>query len=132
MISIIVDIIIYNIGIVIRKVREEKGITQEVMASELDITQSNYGRLEKNDNRLTAPKLLKIAQILNVSISYLFNEQTSKVIHQQHNDSPSAYNVENLYQDNKEIYDKLINSHKNQIVNQKEEIQFLRNQLATD
>jgi len=132
MISIIVDIIIYNIGIVIRKVREEKGITQEVMASELDITQSNYGRLEKNDNRLTAPKLLKIAQILNVSVSYLFNEQTSKVINQQHNDAPSAYNVENLYQDNKEIYDKLISSNKDQIMNLKEEIQFLRGQLAPD
>ena len=111
-----------NIGIKIRKVREEKGITQEVMASELNITQSNYGRLEKNDNRLTAPKLLKIAQILNVTVSYLFNEQTSKVIHQQHNDSPSAYNVENLYQDNKEIYDKLISSNKDQIENRQKKI----------
>jgi len=121
-----------NIGTKIRKAREEKGITQEVMASELSITQSNYGRLEKNDNRLTAPKLLKIAQILNVSVSYLFNEQTSKVINQQHNDAPSAYNVENLYQDNKEIYDKLISSNKDQIMNLKEEIQFLRGQLAPD
>ena len=121
-----------NIGTKIRKAREEKGITQEVMASELNITQSNYGRLEKNDNRLTAPKLLKIAQILNVSVSYLFNEQTSKVINQQHNDAPSAYNVENLYQDNKEIYDKLISSNKDQIMNLKEEIQFLRGQLAPD
>jgi hypothetical protein len=60
----------------------------------------------------------------------LFNEQNSKVIHQQHNESPGAYNVENLYQDNKEIYDKLIASHKNQIVNLKEEIQFLRGQIA--
>lgn len=64
-----------TIGIRIRKLREEKNISQEKMAMELILTQSTYGRLEKNDQRLTAPKLIKIAQILNVSVSYLFGEQ---------------------------------------------------------
>ncbi len=37
----------HTIGSRIRKLREEKGITQEAMAADLDLTQSNYGRLEK-------------------------------------------------------------------------------------
>ena len=99
-----------EIGTRIKKMREEKNISQEKMALELELTQSNYGRLEKDDKRLTVPKVLKIAEVLNVNVSYLFNEQTSKVIHQHNNTNEiqSAYNVENLYQNNKEITDKLI------------------------
>ncbi|WP_311316862.1 helix-turn-helix domain-containing protein [Elizabethkingia anophelis] len=48
-----------TIGSRIKKIREEKGIKQEYMAYELDISQSNYGRLEKQDSRLTVPKIQK-------------------------------------------------------------------------
>ena len=51
---------------------------------------------------------MRLAEVLKVSIAYLFNEQTSKIIHQHDNENPSAYNVENLFQNNKEITDKLI------------------------
>jgi transcriptional regulator with XRE-family HTH domain len=97
-----------TIGARIRDLREKKSISQEMMALELELTQSNYGRLEKDDKRLTVPKLQKIAEVLKVSIAYLFNEQTSKIIHQHDNENPSAYNVENLFQNNKEVTDKLI------------------------
>lgn len=36
-----------KIGCRIKRFREEKGITQDLMAYELDISQSNYSRLEK-------------------------------------------------------------------------------------
>jgi len=39
----------------IRKIRENKRISQEKMAEALEVTQSNYRRFEKNDNRLTVP-----------------------------------------------------------------------------
>lgn len=54
--SVFTHKIIYNmhtIGSRIRKKREEKGISQEVMAMGLELTQSSYGRLEKDDRRLT-------------------------------------------------------------------------------
>lgn len=115
-----------TVGNRIRKMREEKGITQELMAMSLDITQSNYGRLEKDDRRLTVPKIQKIAEILNVSIAQIFNESSEKVINQLHNESPTAYNVENLYQDNKEAYDQLNFSLKEHIAHLEKEITFLR------
>ena len=115
-----------NIGTRIRKYREEKGITQELMAMELDLTQSNYGRLEKDDRRLTAPKLLKIAEILKVSVALLFGEQTAKVINQYNNENPSAYNVENQFQSNKEAFDALGKQYENQITMLKDEVSFLR------
>jgi DNA-binding XRE family transcriptional regulator len=52
-----------TVGTRIRKIREEHGIKQEIMASEMGITQSSYGRLEKDDNRLTAIKSIKKTDI---------------------------------------------------------------------
>lgn len=116
-----------TLGSRIKKMREEKNISQEKMALELDLTQSNYGRLEKDDKRLTVPKILKISEVLNVSVSYLFNEQTSKVIHQNNNENPNAYNVENLYQNNKEITDKLIEQYEARLKEKDELILSLKN-----
>lgn len=102
-----------NIGNKIRKTREEKGITQEYMALELDVAQSNYGRLEKDDNRITIPKLLKIAELLDVSISYLFSEKAGNIIHHNRGDNAQA-SINAIYSD------------KEHIKSLKEEIQFLR------
>jgi transcriptional regulator with XRE-family HTH domain len=116
-----------KIGVMIRKLREDKNISQETMALELDLSQSNYGRLEKDDKRLTIPKLQKISEVLKISISYLFNEQSSKVIHQQENENPSAYNVEHLYQNNKEATDKLIEQYELRLKEKQELIDLLKN-----
>lgn len=117
-----------TIGEKIKKLREDKNISQEKMAFELDLTQSNYGRLEKDDKRLTVPKLQKISEILKVSVSFLFNEQVSKVIHQHDNENPSAYNVENLYQNNKETTDKLVEQYELRIIEKDELNAILKTQ----
>lgn len=105
------------IGQRIKKLREEKGITQETMAHQLDVTQSNYGRLEKDDRRLNVVKLLKIVRILNVNISYLFNEVISEMTDEE---NPSFNNS------NKEVYDILVESLRAEIQHLKDEINFLR------
>ena len=75
-----------NIGSKIRKIRDERGITKDYMAIELDMNQSNYGRLEKDDNRLTVPKLIKIGEILEISISVLFGEKHNNYINENNVD----------------------------------------------
>lgn len=106
-----------NVGNVIRKTREKKGITQEYMAMELDVSQSNYGRLEKDDKRLTVPKLLKIAEVLDVNIAYLFGEKATNIIHHNNGDNAQAH-IGTIFSD------------KEHIQSLKEEINFLRQQLA--
>ena len=108
-----------DVGLKIKKLREEQGVTQDYLAACLDITQSNYGRLEKDDSRLNVPKLLKISEILKVSVGYLLGEKTTKVIQQSHNETANAYNSENT----------IINSDKSHIDSLKSEISFLRSQL---
>ncbi len=104
------------IGQRIKKLREAKGITQEAMALQLDVTQSNYGRLEKDDRRLNVVKLLKIVRILDVNITYLFNE-----VMQSQDGTAEGFN-----QANKEVYDILVDSLRAEIQHLKEEISFLR------
>lgn len=110
-----------NVGLRIKETRERKNISQDAMAMELEITQSNYGRLEKSDSRLTVPKLLKIAEVLEVSISYLFGEKSNKSILQHNNQTAQAYNVDTI--------ESVINADKDHIESLKEEISFLRNLL---
>lgn len=104
-----------SVGLKIKKLREEKGITQEFLASCLEITQSNYGRLEKDDSRLTIPKLLKIAAVLEAPASYFLGESSSRIIQQSNNDTANAYNV-----------DTIINADKEHIQTLQSEITFLR------
>ena len=103
-----------TIGTRIRKFREEQGIKQEYIADEMGITQSSYGRLEKDDNRLTATKLIKISGILNVSVSVLFGEKATNVIHENKGDNAQAH-IGTFVQKDKEHIESL-----------KEEIKFLR------
>jgi len=105
------------IGQRIKKLRDERGITQETMALQLDVTQSNYGRLEKDDRRLNVVKLLKIARILNVNINYLFSD----VSNEGSDEEPVAFSNAN-----KEVYDILVESLRAEVQHLKDEVSFLR------
>ena len=106
------------VGAKIKKHREERGITQEYIANEMSITQSTYGRLEKSDKRLSVDRLIEIAKILDVSISVLFGEKASNVIHENNGDNAQAY-IGTFVQQDKEYIDSL-----------KEEISFLRKMIS--
>jgi transcriptional regulator with XRE-family HTH domain len=64
-----------KIGIMIRKMREQRGLSQENMSLELGISQPAYARLEKKDNRINIPRLIQIAVILGTTVSKLINEK---------------------------------------------------------
>lgn len=69
------------IGNKIKKLRELKNLTQDYMADQLQMSQSNYSRIESDELDLPFTKLQRIAEVLEISISdlvefdakYLFN-----------------------------------------------------------
>lgn len=62
-----------NAGSIIRRLREERNVTQEYMASKLNIGVTAYGNIERNDvKRLTIDRLKEIADILKVHVFELF------------------------------------------------------------
>jgi transcriptional regulator with XRE-family HTH domain len=69
------------VGIRIRKLREDRGIRQYNIAIELDISQSTYSKLEKDDRRLSAERLVKIAKVLKLPVAVFFGEKESGCAH---------------------------------------------------
>ena len=53
-----------NIGIVIRRLRREKGITQKQLSSELGISIAYINLIENNRRDITVPLLIKVAKFL--------------------------------------------------------------------
>jgi len=60
-----------NIGIVIRKLRREKNITQKDLAIKLQISLPYVNLIENNKRKITIPLLLKVAKTFDIDISQL-------------------------------------------------------------
>lgn len=98
----------------IRETRKIKGLSNENMAFELDISPSAYNKLERSETMLTLDRLLLIKDILDISLTDLLEIKTGDILHQDLKDN-SIGKVETLHQENKEVYEKLIASKDDQI-----------------
>ncbi len=61
-----------NFGERLRILREESNFTEEQLAEKLGIVKQTISKYEKNQREPKYETLLKIAEIFNVSIDYLF------------------------------------------------------------
>lgn len=55
----------------IRQLREKKGLTQEALATELEITQQQLSKYERNIASIKVESLKKVAAYFNVTTDYL-------------------------------------------------------------
>mgnify|MGYP000997834508 CR=1 FL=1 len=116
--------VIDNITLKIIERRKEKGFSIENMANELGLSNSAYNKIEKGDTKLTVERLLQLHTILDISLGDLFDINTENIYHQHLNDHAVGHQqIQNMYQNNMDLTDKFISS-------LKEEIEFLRGQLA--
>ncbi|MDR2449637.1 MAG: helix-turn-helix domain-containing protein [Prevotellaceae bacterium] len=105
---------------VIKKItteRKKKGYTFDNMAYELSITPAAYRKIETGETKLTLERLFRIAEILHISLANLL-EIGNDVFQQTNNESATGYQqkIENFYQENKDVYEKLLQSKDEQIV----------------
>ena len=94
-----------HVGQRIKKLREAKNLTQEFMANNLKISQNSYSRIETENTKLTTDRLSENAEILNVPTEFILNTQSP--IYNFHNENASikySGNIENIYEDQKEMY----------------------------
>ena len=93
----------------IREIRKDRGYSHEYMAHLLDISQVAYSKIEKNETKLTVERLFKIAEILEAKIEDILDIKADKVYKQDLKDNSIGHQeIQNMYQDNKEVYEKLI------------------------
>ena len=102
----------------IKDIRKNKGYSHEYMAHMLDISQVAYSKIEKNETKLSAERLFKIAEILEAKIEDVLDIKADKIYNQNNNEKGTFVGhqeVQHLYQENKEVYDKLLAAKDEQI-----------------
>jgi transcriptional regulator with XRE-family HTH domain len=122
--------IMKNIGLNIKRVREQKGYSQDFMATKLNISQASYARIESQETKLSIDRLQEIANVLDTNIFAFLD--TSKLTIQTQTNNEGAYGngyVENLHVENKEIAQKLVQALENENLHLKTEIEFLRSSI---
>lgn len=62
-----------HIGKIIKKIREEKGLTQIQIAELVNMHRSNYSRVENGDRDLSIEAINKIAKYFGMTIDQLVN-----------------------------------------------------------
>jgi len=72
----------------IRELREQKKLTQEYIAKELEISTKSYSNIENNESKLSIERLFKISDILETPIEYFFS---AKQFFEFHNCESSGY-----------------------------------------
>lgn len=74
-----------KIGERIRRIRIGKDFTQENLAEELGITKSAFSKIERGETDANVSRLLRIAEILEVSVCDFFEDTRPAVVSDQGN-----------------------------------------------
>jgi transcriptional regulator with XRE-family HTH domain len=107
------------IGNNIRRFRELRDYSQDYMADKLDITQSSYGKIEREAVNLTFKRLQCIANILEIDLANLINPANQNIFNQYNNETAIGH-IENQRIEMREAYEKLMQSKDEQIALLKE------------
>src|SRR5690606_42039106 len=68
------------IGVRLRRLREERGLTQAALAAMLDVSTSYLSQLEKNQRPLTVPVLLKINAAFGVDVQFFSEDEEARLV----------------------------------------------------
>ena len=63
-----------KLGEKIKRERIHNRLTQEMLAEMAEITSSYVGQIERGERKVTLSKLVRIANVLNVSVDYLLSD----------------------------------------------------------
>ena len=99
----------------IREVRKQRGYSNDAMAIDLDMSTSAYNKLERLETVLTLERFLRIKNILQIPYSDFFECTGNNYQQDLKDNSIGHYEVQNLHQENREIYEKLLQSKDDQI-----------------
>lgn len=67
-----------KLGESIKQERQKLNLTQEQLSEKLDISISYLGRIERGERNIPLDTLVRLANILNVSIDYLLKDSKPK------------------------------------------------------
>jgi transcriptional regulator with XRE-family HTH domain len=102
----------------IKKLRREKGFSQPQMAELLHIDKSAYARLESGKTYSWAKHLEELLNIFQITLEKFFKDVESNTVTNNTtfpNDEKNEFNIQNLYQESHEAFEKLLAAKDEQI-----------------
>lgn len=111
------------VGNKIRKIRELKGFTQDYMASQLEISQRAYSKLENEEIKLDWQRIQKISTILEIEPIDLVSFDDNLVFH----NSTQSGKINTI---NNHFPDELKKSYEDRIKHLEDEVVFLRSLIG--
>ena len=90
----------------LKELRKEARLTQVELAKRLGIGQSSYADWERGNKNPTQDKLIRLAQILNVSVDYLVGNSEAKSEELDNIELLFRMNSRGLTEEEKEIFKK--------------------------
>lgn len=90
----------------LKKLRKDTGLTQVEVANKLGISQPAYASWERGIKKPTQDNLVKIAQILNVSVDYLVGNSQEALDELDNIELLFRMNSKGLSEEEKEIFKK--------------------------
>ncbi|HHF7318104.1 helix-turn-helix transcriptional regulator [Haemophilus influenzae] len=117
----------------IRMMREFRQLSQEDMAEKMNMSPSGYAKIERGETRLQYDKLVQIAQIFNVSLSDLVDNDKGVIFFMNENGNNTSANY--YSGDHSIMFEieklKLQLIHKDELLVQKEkELETLRKMIS--
>ncbi|WP_333597279.1 helix-turn-helix transcriptional regulator [Chryseobacterium flavum] len=108
----------------LKKLRKQRGYTQEYMSKILSVDVSNYSRKENGETKIFADEWEKLAKALDVSVEDIKEEREAQ------NNQNSTLNDSASFNDNASInYNQYCNIPEYLLENQKEYISLLKEQI---
>lgn len=90
----------------LKKLRKDAGLTQVDVANKLGISQPAYASWERGVKKPTQDNLVKIAQVLNVSVDYLVGNSEEKTDELDNIELLFRMNSKGLTKEEKDIFKK--------------------------
>lgn len=77
----------------LRKLRNEKGLSQEFIANQIGIGQSTYQKIEAGEVKITMVRLIQIAEILETPIENFLSDEQKQIANQQHSNDQDIHGI---------------------------------------
>lgn len=105
----------------IRKVREERGLTQAQVAEKLEMSETGYAKWERGECQLRVERLYQVAKVLDINVEELLvSENENVVVVNNVNDTASNANHFNFSSENKVLEGNI--EHLNYVIRSKNEL----------
>lgn len=105
----------------IKTIRESKNLTADYIAQQMGISQSTYSRKETGESDFSLTELIKLGDVLEVSVSKFIDMDLQKVINQYNNETANGNFIEHQTVNNEEGYKAALEQYKAEVEYLKEQ-----------